>query len=157
LQFRLAVEESVGFVRPTRVGTVNRRTLLSLLGMSPALLAANPSLAQDAQKKTAPKTSDSSLAAKVTAVNPKGTPPPIQLIPMAPRLDTLNGKTVYLVDTGFHGSDVLLLQIQAWFGRNMPSVTTVFKRKAGTYAEDDPALWKEIKEKGNAVIMAVGH
>jgi hypothetical protein len=84
-------------------------------------------------------------------------PPQIQLIPMARRLDTLNGKTVYLVDTGFHGSDMLLQQIQAWFTANMPAVTTVFKRKAGPYAQDDPALWKEIKEKGNAVIMAVGH
>jgi hypothetical protein len=76
---------------------------------------------------------------------------------MAPRLDSLDGKTVYLVDTGFHGSDMLLEQIQEWFKTNMPGVTTVFKRKAGPYAQDDPALWKEIKEKGNAVIMAVGH
>jgi len=76
---------------------------------------------------------------------------------MAPRLDSLKGKTVYLVDTGFHGSDVLLHQIAAWFSTNMPDTTTVFKRKAGPYAEDDPALWKEIKSRGNAVIMAVGH
>ena len=76
---------------------------------------------------------------------------------MAPRLDSLDGKTVYLVDTGFHGSDLLLAQIAEWFKRNMPQVTTVFRRKAGPYAEDDPNLWKEIKEKGNAVIMATGH
>ena len=137
---------------------MNRRKLLSLLGMSPALLAANPLFATEAKTQGAKRAeSGGATSGKVTAVNPKGTPPPIQLIPMAPRLDTLNGKTVYLVDTGFHGSDVLLGQIQAWFGRNMPGVTTVFKRKAGPYAEDDPALWKEIKEKGNAVIMAVGH
>jgi thiazole synthase ThiGH ThiG subunit len=36
-------------------------------------------------------------------------------------------------------------------------VTVVFRRKAGPYAEDDPALWKEIKEKGSAAIMAIGH
>ena len=91
------------------------------------------------------------------AFNPKGTPPSIQLIPMAPRPSTLDGKTVYLVDTGFEGGGMLLQQIQLWFGRNMPSVTTVFKRKAGPYAEDDPKLWAEIKEKGNAAIMAIGH
>jgi len=123
--------------------------------MSPALLAGTATGAQ--QHKTPAAKFPSSGPDKITAVNPKGTPPAIQLIPMAPRLDSLDGKTVYLVDTGFHGSDVLLHQIEAWFSRNMPSVTTVFRRKAGPYMEDDPNLWKEIKAKGNAVIMAVGH
>jgi len=123
--------------------------------MSPALLATTATEGQ--QHATAAKNSPASGRDKITGVNPKGTPPAIQLIPMAPRLDTLNGKTVYLVDTGFHGSDVLLHQIEAWFGRNMPGTTVVFRRKAGPYMEDDPNLWKEIKAKGNAVIMAVGH
>jgi hypothetical protein len=127
--------------------------------MSPALLATTPTFAGQ-NKSSAAKAAtpgDSGGQGKITAVNPKGTPPPIQLIPMAPRLDSLSGKTIYLVDTGFHGSDVLLHQIEAWFGRNMPGTTVVFRRKAGPYAEDDPALWKEIKAKGNAAIMAVGH
>jgi hypothetical protein len=133
---------------------MNRRKLLSLLGMSPVLLSGNP--AQANQTKHAAPAADSGQP-KITTVNPKGIPPAIQLIPMAPRLDSLDGKTVYLVDTGFHGSDLLLAQIADWFKRNMPQVTTVFRRKAGPYAEDDPNLWKEIKEKGNAVIMATGH
>jgi hypothetical protein len=39
----------------------------------------------------------------------------------------------------------------------MPSVKTTYRLKAGGLAGDDPALWKEIKEKGNAMIMAYGH
>jgi len=136
---------------------MNRRKLLSLLGMSPVLLTGTPTLGEPDQKAKPAADSGAGSGVKVTAVNPKGTPPAIQLIPMAPRLDTLDGKTIYLVDTGFHGSDVLLNQIQIWFTKNMPSVTTVFRRKAGPYAEDDPNLWKEIKAKGNGVIMAVGH
>lgn len=137
---------------------MKRRKMLSLLGISPALLAGATAEAQ--QKKAnagthAPKASASEP--KIEGLNPKGTPPAIELIPMAPRLGTLDGKTVYLVDTGFPGGGLLLNQIQLWFTRNMPSVHTVFKRKAGPYAEDDPALWKEIKEKGNAAIMAIGH
>jgi hypothetical protein len=123
--------------------------------MSPALLAGTAAGAKGQKTSSAPPGEGS--PGKITGVNPKGTPPPIQLIPMAPRLDSLDGKTVYLVDTGFHGSDVLLNQVQAWFSRNMPTVTTVFRRKAGPYMEDDPNLWKEIKAQGNAVIMAVGH
>jgi hypothetical protein len=133
---------------------MNRRKILSLLGMSPALLAG----ARADGLPTKPKTvKEPSGADKVETLNPKGTPPPIQLLPMAPRLGSLDGKTVYLVDTGFEGGGFLLNQIQLWFNRNMPSVTVVFKRKAGPYAEDDPALWKEIKEKGHAAIMAIGH
>jgi hypothetical protein len=91
------------------------------------------------------------------AVSPKGTPPAVSLFPMAPRLDSLDGKTIYLVDTGFFGGGALLQQIQNWFGQNMPSVKIVFRKKAGPYADDDPKLWAEIKASGNAAIMAIGH
>ncbi len=138
---------------------INRRKLLSLIGMSPAILAGSASSADaEAQKKAkTAATKGSSGEYKIVGLNPRGVPPPINLIPMATRLSTLDGKTVYLVDTGFHGSDALLEQVAGWFSRNKPSVTTVFRRKAGPYAEDDPKLWAEIKAKGNAVIMAVGH
>ncbi len=139
---------------------INRRKLLSLIGMSPAILAgATGSAVAEAEKKAKPVPSKKSTDGeyKIVGLNPRGVPPPITLIPMAPRLSTLDGKTVYLVDTGFHGSDALLEQVAGWFSRNKPSVTTVFRRKAGPYAEDDPKLWAEIKAKGNAVIMAVGH
>ena len=139
---------------------MNRRKVLALLGMSPAVLAGEAAFAAQASKPAPGKHAAATEAtgpAKITTVNPKGTPPAIQLIPMAPRLNSLDGKTVYLVDTGFHGSDMLLKQIQDWFKANMPDVTTIFKRKAGPYAQDDPELWKEIKAQGNAVIMAVGH
>jgi hypothetical protein len=36
-------------------------------------------------------------------------------------------------------------------------VTTVFRLKVGGFADDDPKLWAEIKAKGQAVIMAIGH
>lgn len=135
---------------------MNRRKMLSLLGLSPALLASKSLDAQQSQTKSKPAKA-SVAQPKVEGLNPKGTPPPIQLIPMAPRLDSLDGKTVYLVDTGFEGGGMLLEQIRLWFTRNMPTVNAVFKRKAGPYMEDDPALWKEIKEKGHAAIMAIGH
>jgi hypothetical protein len=137
---------------------MNRRRMLSLLGMSPALLAGVSAEAQESTRegKAKPAKASSSLG-KVEGLNPKGTPPAVQLFPMAPRLDSLDGKTVWLVDTGFDGGGYLLQQIQLWFKQNMPTVNTVFRRKAGPYMEDDPALWKEIKEKGHAAIMAIGH
>lgn len=133
---------------------INRRKLLSLLGTSPVLLAGSD-VAAEPKKKIA--RSGRGGAEKFTAVSPKGTPPPVHLFSMAPRLDTLEGKTIYLVDTGFFGGGLLLHQMQDWFQQNMPNVKTVFRKKAGGWAADDPPLWAEIKSKGNAAIMAIGH
>jgi hypothetical protein len=135
---------------------MNRRKLLSLIGMSPAILAGATAEAQSKAKDKNGK-SGSPAAVKLTALNPRGIPPPITLIPMAPRLATLDGKTVYLVSDGFPGADHFLDQVANWFKKNMPNVTTVYRLKAGGFADDDPKLNAEIKEKGQAVIMAIGH
>jgi hypothetical protein len=75
---------------------------------------------------------------------------------MAPRLDNLHGKTIYLVNQGFGGSELFMEQFQSWFAENMPAVKTVMKRKTGFIFRDDTKdLWKEIKEKGDAVIFGV--
>jgi hypothetical protein len=130
---------------------MNRRKMLSLLGISPALLVGTDAEAQKRSKRSA------HAEAKIEALNPRGTPPPIQLIPMAPRLSSLDNKTIYLVSDGFPGADHFLDQVANWFKKNVPSVTTVFRLKVGGFADDDPKLWAEIKAKGQAVIMAIGH
>jgi hypothetical protein len=138
---------------------MNRRSLLSLLGASPALLAVAPAAAATKAKEKTAKSATGKTGGemKLTALNPRGMPPPITLIPMAKRLETLDGKTVYLVSDGFPGADHFLAQITIWFKKNMPSVTTVYRLKAGGFADDDPKLNAEIKDKGQAVIMAIGH
>jgi hypothetical protein len=133
---------------------INRRKALSLLGISPAVLASSPALAGEKKKKPAAALS---TGFKIEAVNPKGMPPPIQLIPMAPRLSSLDGKTIFLVSDGFAGADRFLNQIAIWFQKNMPSVKTVYRLKAGSYFDDDPKLMAEMKASGNAMIMAYGH
>jgi hypothetical protein len=75
---------------------------------------------------------------------------------MAPRLDSLGGKVVYLVETGFHGAKDFMDQAAEWFARNMPSVKTVSRSTKGSIFTDDPAMWAEIEEKGDAAIVGVG-
>jgi len=93
----------------------------------------------------------------VTVLNPMGFAPKITRKEPAPRLPTLEGKTVYLVDCRFDDSDVFLAQMQAWFGRHLPGVRTVVKRLSSVYLQDDPATWEEIRSSGHAAILGVGH
>lgn len=84
-----------------------------------------------------------------------GEPPP-SLSAFTRRLDTLENKTVYLVDIGFGGGYNFMLQLQKWFTENMPSVTTIIERKPGrVFTDDKNDLWEEIKEKGHAVVLGV--
>jgi hypothetical protein len=94
----------------------------------------------------------------ITVMNPAVTEKLAERVPLAPRLDTLEGKTIYLVDMNYEGIEgtPVMKEMQAWFEKNMPGVKTILKLKGGSYISDDPALWKEISERGgNGVIMGV--
>jgi hypothetical protein len=75
---------------------------------------------------------------------------------MAPRLDRLENKTIYLVNTGFEGSQEFFEEMQLWFRENMPAVNTVIHRKSGTMFSDSPELWVELKQKADGVVFGVG-
>jgi hypothetical protein len=47
--------------------------------------------------------------------------------------------------------------MQAWFAEHMPAVRTVFKPISSVYLVDDPTTWEEIRAKGDAAILGVGH
>jgi hypothetical protein len=94
---------------------------------------------------------------QIRVLNPMGYPPQVTQRGMAPRLDTLQGKTLYLVDCRFDDGDLLMGQMQAWFSEHMPGVKTVLRSKSGVYTQDDPELFQEIKEKGDALVLGVGH
>jgi hypothetical protein len=96
-------------------------------------------------------------AGTVTVLSPLGTPPQITRKSAAARPESLDGKTVYLVDCRFDDSIELLKQVQAWFAAHMPSVTTRIVSLSATYQKDDPKTWNEIKTNGDAAIIGVGH
>jgi hypothetical protein len=93
----------------------------------------------------------------ITVLSPMGIPPAIELKTMAARLNTLDGKTMYLVDVGYVGTDTLLKEVEDWFKANMPKVNIVYRKKFGFFTSEDRFLWDEIKEKGDAMVMGVGH
>jgi hypothetical protein len=94
---------------------------------------------------------------KITVLSPIGYPPKITRKTAAPRLESIDGKTIYLVDCRFDDSIELLKQVQAWFAQHMPGVKTRIVSLSATYQHDDPKTWEEIKTHGDAAIVGVGH
>ena len=134
---------------------MDRRKMLALLGVSPALVAGTPSFART-PPVPAPAAASREPNGLVTVLNPGIATKFAERIPLAPRLHTLEGKTIYLVDVGFGGGYEFLEEVVAWFSRKMPAVKTVLRRKRGNMFLDDPELWAEVKDKGHAVIFGVG-
>lgn len=95
--------------------------------------------------------------AVLTVMNPLGQPPQTPLIPRASRLDTLNGRTVYIVDVRYPLTHQLFEELQKLLSERFPATNWVVKEKSGTYMDDDPKLWEEIKASGHAMILGVGH
>jgi hypothetical protein len=94
----------------------------------------------------------------LTVLNPAIESKMVDRVPLSTRLDTLEGKTLYLVDINWGGPEAaysVFEEIQSWFAQNMPSVKIVIKRKAGMYSTDDPALWKDIAKNGNAAMIGI--
>ncbi len=95
----------------------------------------------------------------ITVLNPAVANKMAKRLPLAPRLDKLDGKTIYMIDINWGGSEAAMSvfeEMQAWFAKNKPTVKTVIKMKKGGYETDDPGLWKEISDnKGDAVILGV--
>lgn len=94
---------------------------------------------------------------KIVVLNPRGVMPEIRKIPMATRPATLDGKTVYVVDAKYPNTKPFVLELHKALQEKYPKTTWVLKDKFGTYMDDDPNLWKEIKERGDGVVMALGH
>lgn len=93
----------------------------------------------------------------ISVINPQGQLPALQQIPMAPRLDSLDGKTIYVVDVRWSYTRQLAEGFIKVLSERYPKTKFEIRDKAGSYGEDDNSLWNEIKKNGDGVIMSVGH
>lgn len=101
----------------------------------------------------------SAAGKKITVMNPAIATKFAKRLPLSPRLDSIEGKTIYIVNNqwgGPEGAYQLLGEVRNWFTDNMPSVKVVLTQTKGNMFTDDPALWQEIKDKGDAAIIGVG-
>jgi hypothetical protein len=110
-----------------------------------------------AQAKRAAPANQPVVMPEITVLNPMGTPPPITLKPQAPSLTTLDGKTIYFVNTGYIGTDRLMSVMMDWFKTHYPKTNVEYKVSKGGMTGVDKALWAEIGEKADAVVIGLGH
>ena len=105
-------------------------------------------------------TTNASEEQLITVLNPAISSPMVERVPLASRAGTLEGKTIYLVDMQWGGPDAgysVFEEMQKWFSKNMPSVKVVLKRTQNGWMGDDPALRKEIVDKGAAgAVIGIG-
>ncbi len=94
---------------------------------------------------------------KITVMNPRGIMPPIKQIPMAERPGSLDGKTIYIVDTKFANTKAFVTALRDNLAAAYPTTTWIGVDKTGSYMVDDPKLWAEIKTKGSGAIVLLGH
>jgi hypothetical protein len=96
----------------------------------------------------------------ITVLNPAISSKMTERIPLAPRSDTLEGKTIYLVDLQWGGPEAaysVFEEMKDWFSRNMPSVNVEVRRASGGWMGDDPALREEIiSKKAGGVVIGIG-
>jgi hypothetical protein len=129
----------------------------SLLFVSVALISAGITSGATRQADIAKKC-DERL---ITVLNPAISSRMVERVPLAPRTDTLEGKTIYMVDLQWGGPKAaysVFEEIQDWFSRNMPSVKTEIRRSKGGPFGDDLDLRKEIisKKAGGVIIGIAG-
>ena len=95
------------------------------------------------------------MADKITLHDPRGFPPVVTGKTLAPRLESLDGKVVYLVDCLFDNSEIFMDQLGQWFAENMPDVDARMIKPKASWV-DDPDMRSNIEADGDATILGVG-
>ena len=92
---------------------------------------------------------------KLTVFNPEGYPPQVDARGMAPAVETLQGKKVFLIDVGFENSDAFMAQLHGWFAEHEPGIETEVVRMRDQH-QPDPELYGRVAAEGDAAIIGVG-
>ena len=95
------------------------------------------------------------MPSHLTVHDPRGYPPKVTGKRLAPRLEALDGKTVYLVDCLFDNSEAFMEQLRCWFAEHLPAVETRPIKPRESWV-DDPDMRARVAADGDAAILGVG-
>lgn len=96
---------------------------------------------------------------EIVVMNPDCANHKVERVPLTARLDTLEGKSIYLIDVNWGSGDkggayIFLNLVADWLEDEYNCTTTVVK-KAGAYFFGDPDLFAEAAENADAVVFGV--
>lgn len=139
---------------------MDRRKVLALLGMSPALAAGSPAYARRAPKAVPEVSSgDGTSEGLITVMNPAIAGKLATRVPLVPPLSTLQDKTIYMINLSWEGPDAANYfygAITEWLNKHYSGVKTVVKVTAEGMFGSDPSILKEIiASKADAAIVGV--
>ena len=92
---------------------------------------------------------------RVVVHDPRGFAPKVTGKRLASRLQSLDGKVVYLVDCLFDNSEAFMRQLLDWFGEHLPAVNARVIRPRQSWV-DDPEMRETVSSQGHAAILGVG-
>jgi hypothetical protein len=95
------------------------------------------------------------MAEHITVHDPRGYAPKVTGKRLAPRMQSLDGKVVFLVDCLFDNSAVFMDEMQKWFRQHLPAVETRIITPRESWV-DDTNMRQKIASEGNAAILGVG-
>jgi hypothetical protein len=95
------------------------------------------------------------MSTSLTVLDPTGYPPHVSARGLAPSLDTLEGRTLFIVDIGWENCNVFADQLQGWMAEHRPGIRTKVARWKDQHAPD-PELSDQIRTEGDAAILGVG-
>ena len=95
------------------------------------------------------------MADLITVHDPRGFAPKVTGKRLAPRHQSLDGKTVYLVDCLFDNSAAFMEEMRHWFAQHLPAVEARIIRPRQSWV-DDAEMRQKIASEGDAAILGVG-
>jgi hypothetical protein len=95
------------------------------------------------------------MPTKIRVMDPRGYPPMVKGKRLANRIESLDGKVLFLIDCLFDNADVFMEQLRVWFSEHMPRVETRMIKPKESWVDDAEMRAKVVKD-GDAAIIGVG-
>lgn len=138
---------------------MDRRKMLTFLGISPAFLTGFPASAATTRPRVPSADSGGHEEGMITVLNPAIASKVANRVPLVPPLDSLQGKKIYMVNLSWEGPDAANYFYGAmteWLDKHYSGVKTIVKVTAEGMFGSDPSMLKDITAFGaDAAIVGV--